>query len=195
MNSEHAAAKPQLREGSLAQTHTLVWISLFAALMVVGSYAHFPLGPVPISLQVLFVLMAGFILGLKGGILAVGLYILAGLVGLPVFYGGHGGLGHVLGPTGGYILGFIPAVMIAGWAGGKIKRRPLPWSAGVAIAVGAYCAIYAVGLSWLGQVLEIGWTKAAAIGMLPFLPSDLLQIVLCVSAVRYMQKHSLVPGT
>lgn len=194
MNREHTVMKAQLREESLVQTHYMVWISLFAALMAVGSYAHFPLGPVPISLQVLFVLMAGFVLGPKGGILAVGLYMLAGLVGLPVFYGGHGGLGHVLGPTGGYLIGFIPAVLIAGWGGQRVVKRPLPWAAGVGIAVGAYCSIYAVGLFWLKQALDIGWVKAATVGMFPFLFSDILQIVICISVVRYMQKHDLVPG-
>ncbi|MDZ7759405.1 MAG: biotin transporter BioY [Desulfovermiculus sp.] len=193
MTTEHTVGTSQAGEGSLIQTHNMVWISLFAALMVVGSYAHFPLGPVPISLQVLFVLMAGFVLGLKGGSLAVGLYILAGLVGLPVFYGGHGGLGHVLGPTGGYLVGFIPAVVITGWGGQKIRKQPLPWTAGVGIALGAYLAIYAVGLTWLRQILDIGWAKAATIGMFPFLPSDVLQIIICISAVRYMQKHGLVP--
>ena len=194
MKREHTVTKAQPGVESLAQTHKIVWISLFAALIAVGSYAHFPLGPVPISLQVLFVLMAGLVLGPQGGLLAVGLYMLAGLVGLPVFYGGHGGLGHVLGPTGGYLIGFIPAVLIAGWGGQRVVKKPLPWVAGILITVGAYCTIYAVGLFWLKQVLDIGWVKAASVGMFPFLFSDILQIAICISVVRYMQKHDLVPG-
>jgi biotin transport system substrate-specific component len=181
-------------ESSLIRTHVLVWISLFAALMAVGSYVHFPLGPVPVSLQVLFVLMAGFVLGPMGGISAVGLYILAGGVGLPVFYGGHGGLGHLLGPTGGYILGFVPAVLITGLGGRRTKgAKPLPWLRGVCTAVGAYAAIYALGLFWLRQALDIGWAKAAGLGMLPFLFSDVLQVAICISAVRYLQRYGLVP--
>jgi biotin transport system substrate-specific component len=195
MGTEQVAEGKVGRERTLAQTHGLVWVSLFAALIAVGSYLHFPLGPVPISLQVLFVLMAGFILGPKGGSMAVGLYILAGLVGLPVFYGGHGGLGHVLGPTGGYIIGFIPAVFVTGWAGRWIQREPLPWMAGIGITVSAYVFLYAIGLFWLRHILDTSWAKAFAVGMFPFLISDALQIALCLSAVRYMQKQGLTPDS
>jgi biotin transport system substrate-specific component len=192
MNVEKAEMNETM-DKSLIQTYLLVWISLFAALIAVGSYVHFPLGPVPISLQVLFVIMAGFVLGPKGGSFAVGLYILAGMVGLPVFYGGHGGLGHVLGPTGGYLAGFVPAVLITGWGKRAISSRPLPWIAGIAFSVAAYAGIYGMGLAWLSHVLQISWAQAAAVGMLPFLISDGLQIAICLSAVRYLQKQSLVP--
>jgi biotin transport system substrate-specific component len=192
MNTEHIKLS-EISDESLDQTHQLVWTSLFAALMAVGSYVHFPVGPVPISLQVLFVLMAGFVLGPKGGLLAVGLYIFAGLVGLPVFYGGHGGLGHVLGPTGGYLAGFVPAVLITGWGRRVFSSRPLSWIGGICFSVAAYAGIYGMGLAWLGHVLQISWSQAAVAGMLPFLFSDGLQVAICLSAVRYLQKHGLVP--
>ncbi|MFO7802682.1 MAG: biotin transporter BioY, partial [Desulfovermiculus sp.] len=57
----------------------------------------------------------------------------------------------------------------------------------------AYASIYVLGLSWLQRVLDVGWAQAATVGMLPFLLSDCLQIAICVSAVRYLQRHSLVP--
>lgn len=192
MTIEGFESKQERLDQSLDHTHRLVWVSLFAALMAVGSYLHFPLGPVPVSLQVLFVLMAGFVLGPKRGILAVGLYILAGAVGLPVFYGGHGGLGHFLGPTGGYLLGFGPAVLVTGWGTRLAKTRPLPWLHGIGIAALAYVFVYSLGLFRLSQVLDVGWLQAAAVGMLPFLPSDVLQIGICVGAVRYLQKNNLV---
>ncbi|MFO7803995.1 MAG: biotin transporter BioY [Desulfovermiculus sp.] len=192
MCADRIARTRSVQEHSLTQTHALVWSALLAALIAVGGYLHFPLGPVPISLQVLFVIMAGFILGPKRGLLAVGLYLVAGLVGLPVFHGGHGGLGHILGPTGGYLVGFVPAVLITGWGSKRVQTGPLPWIYGILIALLAYASIYVLGLSWLQRVLDVGWAQAATVGMLPFLLSDCLQIAICVSAVRYLQRHSLV---
>ena len=179
--------------GPLQETHLMVWTSLFAGLMAVGAYLHFPLGPVPISLSVVFVLMAGFVLGPKRGLMAVLLYILAGLVGLPVFYGGNAGLGHVLGPTGGYIAGFLPAVLVTGLGKKWMVTGRYPMIGGTIFALMAYVCIYAAGLPWLKQVLEVSWGKAAALGMVPFLVSDVLQIALCVSAVRFLHKQGLVP--
>ncbi|MDQ1330177.1 MAG: biotin transport system substrate-specific component, partial [Thermodesulfobacteriota bacterium] len=92
----------------------MAYASLLAALTAVGAYIAIPVGPVPIVLQSLFILLAGLLLGSTWGVAGVGIYLLAGAFGLPVFAGGAGGIGRFLGPTGGYLLGFLPAVYIIG---------------------------------------------------------------------------------
>jgi len=183
-----------MADTTLHHMHKLVWSALFAALITAGAYLHFPLGPVPISLQVLFVLLAGFVLGPLSGFSAVCLYILAGLAGLPVFYGGTAGLAHVLGPTGGYIVGFLGAPLITGLGAKTAPSAPLSWPRGIAFAALAYAPIYLAGLTWLKISLAAGWLKVFSIGMLPFLPSDALQILACAAAARFMQQQRLAPA-
>jgi biotin transport system substrate-specific component len=181
-----------MNDQPLSQLHGLVWTGLLAALMVVGAYVHFPLGPVPISMQVCFVLLSGFVLGPLGGMLAVLLYILAGLAGLPVFYGGTSGFGHLLGPTGGYIMGFVFTPLITGLSQ-RPGARSLPWVRGVVFGFLGYVPIYVLGLFWLKTTLAISGAKAVGVGMLPFLPSDVLQVAASVSAARVLIRQDLLP--
>ena len=178
---------------SLQHLHRLVWCALLAALIAVGSYLHFPLGPVPISLQVCFVLLSGFVLGPSWGFAAVAMYVLAGLAGLPVFSGGSSGIGHILGPTGGYLLGFLAAPLITGLWSRLTRKTRLPWGWGVLACVAGYAPIYGLGLARLQTSLDIGWSQAVWVGLLPFLPSDGLQILVAVSAARYLHQQQLTP--
>jgi len=95
-----------------------VYASLMAALTAAGAYLAIPIGPVPIILQNLFVFLSGLLLGPRWGAASIGVYLLAGALGLPVFAGGVGGIGRFAGPTGGYLLGFLPAVYVIGWISG-----------------------------------------------------------------------------
>ena len=92
----------------------LVLASLFAALTAVGAFVAIPIGPVPIVLQNLFVMLMGLMLGPRWGLAGVAAYLLAGALGLPVFAGGTGGGGRFVGPTGGYLLGYLPSVAVIG---------------------------------------------------------------------------------
>ena len=179
----------QVLSPSFASLHRLVWTALLAALIAMGAYAHFPLGPVPISLQVLFVLLAGFLLGPLAGSSAVGLYLLAGLVGLPVFSGGSSGLGHILGPSGGYLLGFLLTPLVTGQARRVIHEGHLPWAWALGLAILGYVPIYGIGLPWLKASLDVGWDKALATGMLPFMVSDCLQIAAVAAASRFFHRR------
>ncbi|MFH2130143.1 MAG: biotin transporter BioY, partial [bacterium] len=96
------------------QLRLTVYAALFAALISAGAFMAIPIGPVPIVLQNMFVLLAGVLLGWKWGAASVLIYLLAGAVGFPVFSAGRGGVAHLLGPTGGYLLSYIPAVIVAG---------------------------------------------------------------------------------
>lgn len=166
------------------QLRMTVYASLFAALIAAGAYLAIPVGPVPIVLQNFFVMLAGLLLGGVWGMGAVGLYLLAGAAGLPVFAGGTGGIGRLLGPTGGYLLGYIPAVFLIGILSekgkGKIFIDVLAMICGTVI-------IYAFGVSWLRTVTGMAWAKALAAGMYPFLPGDILKIVAAIPVARTLR--------
>jgi biotin transport system substrate-specific component len=162
----------------------MVYAALFAALTAVGAYLFIPIGPVPIVLQNMFVFLAGLLLGSRWGLASVAVYLLAGLCGLPVFAGGTGGIGRFLGPTGGFLLGYLPAVFLVGSIAERGGGR-IAWDV-VAMVVGS-AALYACGATWLKVVTAMTFAKAAAVGILPFLPGDALKIAaaaLIAQAVR-----------
>ncbi len=152
-----------------------VYASFMAALICVGAYMTIPIpfGPVPIVLQNMFVLLAGLLLGPKWGLGCVGVYLLAGAVGFPVFSGGTSGIGRLVGPTGGYLVGYIPCVLtvaiISRLGRGKTFFDIMAMIVGTAI-------VYAFGVSWLKIVANLDWIKALSAGMLPFLIGDGLKI-------------------
>ncbi len=150
------------------------YASLLAALTAVGAYISIPIGPVPIVLQNLFVYLMGLLLGLRWGLAGMGAYLLAGAVGLPVFSGGRGGLGHLIGPTGGYLIGFVPAVAAIGFITEKTKGQLV---FGILALILATAIIYICGVSWLSIVTNMTLSKALMVGMVPFLPGDLMKIV------------------
>lgn len=147
--------------------------ALFVALITVGSYIVIPLpfSPVPIALQSGFVLLAGLMLPARWAVGSVLLYLFLGGVGLPLFAGGSGGLGHLVGPTGGYLLGYVPAV-----AATALIAADSLWPRIVAATVGSLL-IYAVGVPWLAIVQGLSPVQAISLGMVPFLPGDALKVV------------------
>jgi biotin transport system substrate-specific component len=177
----------------LTSLHRLVFTALMAALIAIGAYIHFPLGPVPVSLQTLFVILAGFILGPVGGAVSALLYILGGVLGLPIFSGGRAGLGHLLGPTGGYIFGFVLAAAAAGLAA-KARNGAMPFWRGLLWGGIGFLLIYAVGLTWLKTTLSLDWIKAMTVGFFPFLPGDAVKLVLAVLAYKFLQNKRLLPS-
>lgn len=99
-------------------------VALFAALIALGAFVKIPFPGVPLTLQGVFVLLAGLLLGPQKGLLAVSLYIFIGLAGLPVFSGG-GGIAYIFRPSFGYLLGFLPAVFVTGKMAQKDRGQPL----------------------------------------------------------------------
>jgi len=167
----------------------VVIIALFAALIVAGAYISIPIGPVPITLQTLFILLAGLLGGRRIGMAAVAVYLALGAMGLPVFSGGTGGFARFFSPTGGFLISWLPAVAIAGICS-DIGYRPasqegetttkihLLWM--VLGALAASIIIYAIGLTVLKLNLDFSWSKTIAVGLLPFLPGDLLKLISAV---------------
>ena len=161
--------------------HKLVLASLMAALIAVGGYIAVPIGPVPIVLQNLFVLVAALLLGSRWGSAAVAVYLLAGTCGLPVFAGGGGGIGHLFGPRGGYLFGFLLAAFVVGKISELSGRSPLVEIVGMILGS---LLIYAVGVPWLKTILGFDYGKALAVGMYPFVIGDILKIVAAFVIVK-----------
>ncbi|WP_309627268.1 biotin transporter BioY [Brevundimonas sp.] len=140
-------------------------VVLFAILTAVGAQVSLPMVPVPMTLQSLAVVLAGGVLGPRGGVAAMGLYLAAAAVGLPVLSDGRGGMAALTGPTAGYLVGFVLAAWASGEAGRRgWLRRPLP---GIVILSAAHLSILLPGAAWLA--LDIGWTAAMSGGFTPFL--------------------------
>ena len=169
--------------------HRLVLIALFAALLAVGSWISIPIGPVPITLQTMFLTLAGLILGPRDGALAALLFLAAGLLGLPVFSGGKGGLAVFLGPTGGFMLAFPVTAWICGLAGGK-RKTALPRAVALCCLGGAI--MYAAGALRLMQVMDISLTQALWVGVIPFLPGGALKLWAALAAQRYLARQGLL---
>lgn len=166
------------------QLRMMVYASLLAALTAAGAYLAIPIGPVPIVLQNLFVLLTGLLLGPRWGTTSVGVYLLAGALGLPVFAGGIGGIGRFAGPTGGYLLGFVPAVYVIGWISKRAGERI------IFDVIAMFCGsiiIYACGVTWLKILTSMTLSKALAVGMYPFIPGDILKIAAAVPIAKALR--------
>ena len=166
-----------------SQLQMTVYSSLMAALIAVGAFIAIPIGPVPIVLQNLFVMLAGLLLGARWGMASVGLYLLAGICGLPVFSGGGAGLGHFFGPTGGYLISYLPAVFIIG----LVAEKTTGLIARTGALVAAHVIIFGLGVTWLKVATGMTFAKAMAVGMFPFLIGDVIKIIaaLCIARALY----------
>jgi biotin transport system substrate-specific component len=177
-----------MEENSVVSTNrkTITGITLtalFAALIAAGTFIAIPLpfSPVPVVLQNLFALLSGLILGPLLGSAAVGLYLLAGAIGAPVFAGAAGGFARFLGPTGGFLLGYLLAALTAG----LIAGRPRPdvktprWRIILAVLAG-FLIVYVPGVIRLKFVIDKPWAAAIAGGFTPFIIGDLVKGVLAV---------------
>lgn len=133
-----------------------------------------PFSPVPITGQTLAVLLVGALLGSRRGSLCLLAYLAEGIAGLPVFAGGKAGLTHLMGPTGGYLVGFVAAAYVTG----LLAERGCDRRTGTALLVMLLgnAAIYAFGLLWL--TCFVGGERALAVGLLPFVPGDFLKLFL-----------------
>ena len=158
--------------------------------LTASAWLSVPFFPVPLTMQTLAVLLVGGLLGPKRGLAAVAGYLALGLAGAPVFHGGLGGPAVLLGPTGGYLVGFLPAALLMGLAArwalrGARQLRPLGQLLVLAAgAVSAEVAIYCLGVPWLALFAGLGLGEAAAVGFVPFLLGDLLKAAVAVGAVR-----------
>lgn len=154
-------------------------VALFVVATAVGARISVPvpLTPVPMTLQTLFVLLSGALLGPTLGAGAQMAYLGAGMAGLPVFAGGAG-LAYLLGPTGGYLFAFPVAAFLAGVVVDRLPRRGIGGAALLFVALFAVSLIVLLaGAAWLG-VMTGDFAGAFALGFLPFLAGDVLKVAL-----------------
>lgn len=154
----------------------------FALLTALGARLSIPLTPVPITMQTFFVLLGGLMLGSRLGASAQTLYVALGALGVPMFAGGALGFAYLLGPTGGYLVGFVAAAWLVGQlARGLDPKSPrAAWQVMAVLAAGTV-AIYVPGVYWLARTTGMGSRSALVAGVLPFLPTDALKAVLAAS--------------
>lgn len=158
--------------------------ALFAALTAIGAQISIPLGEVPITLQVLFVLLSGLILRARLGFISQAVYVLMGALGLPVFAGLKGGFPIIYGPTGGYIIAFPIAALIAGLI--AIKKENIYGYAAASLA--GILVIYFLGWLRLGFFLGGDFKKAFALGVAPFILVDILKGAVAILVADRVRK-------
>lgn len=161
-------------------------VVLFSAATAAGAYVAVPLGftPVPMTLQTLFVLLAGVVLGPVAGAASQLLYLGVGAVGVPVFAGGGAGLAWVFGPTGGYLIAFPVAAALTGWIAGR-DGALFRTAAGI---VAGSAAIFILGAAWLSVVGAVAPGQVFASAVAPFLPGAVLKAAIALAAARPLMR-------
>lgn len=152
--------------------------ALFAALIAAGAFIRIPLPPVPITLQTLFALCAGLLLPVSVSLSSVLVYLFLGAVGLPIFTSG-GGIAALTGPTGGYLIGLIPAVIVAGL---MMKKKDAGFAYILLTALLATIALYIPGLAWLGYSRSLSFTATLTAGLVPFIVGDVIKLLVASAA-------------
>ena len=154
----------------------LAVLALFGSLLLtVSAKLQVPFYPVPMTLQTLVIFLLGIAYGPRLAVATVVLYLAQGAVGLPVFSGTPErgiGLAYMVGPTGGYLVGFAAATAVTGWVAER-SRGVLATALGIAAAT---VTIYALGAGWLATI--VGMEKALALGVVPFLLGDVVKLAL-----------------
>ena len=156
-------------------TKTMALIAVMTAVTCVLAPLSIPIGPVPISLTNLAIYFGLYILGMKKETVSYIIYLLIGFVGVPVFSGFTGGAGKLLGPTGGYLIGFIPMAVVAGILIDKFDGRVVPSVVGMIIGT-AIC--YALGTIWFCIQADYEAVPALMLCVIPFLPGDAAKIAI-----------------
>lgn len=178
-----------------SKTYDMVYIAVFAVLIAICSWISIPM-TVPFTLQTFAVFLAVGVLGGKRGSLAVLIYILLGAVGIPVFAGFSGGIGQLLGNTGGYIIGFLFSVLLM-WLIEKLFGRKT-WVLGISMVLGLIVC-YAIGTVWfmvvyaqnsgaVGLATVLGWC------VIPFIIPDLVKIALALTLSKRLSKALKLNG-
>lgn len=164
----------------------------------------FPISPVPMSLATLMLYLSVYILGKKHATISCGIYLLIGLVGLPVFSGFTGGAGKLLGPTGGYLIGYLALTWIGGWcvekwsgvsdnAGESGNGRLNFLLQGLGLVTGTVVC-YLFGTVWLAYQAGMDFVMTLGVGVLPFIIGDVVKIAVGVAVGNLVRKRLVKAG-
>jgi len=178
---------PDRADGFSAVARAVILVALGTALLALSAKINLPLPYVPMTLQTLVVLMIGAAYGRRLGSATVIAYLAEGAIGLPVFAGPVGGLAPLLGPTAGYLAGFVVAAFITGWLSERGWDRSVPR---LFVAMGfGHIVILAAGFAWLAFGMKLGVEKAWLVGIVPFVAASVIKNALgavFVPAIRHM---------
>jgi len=169
----------EIKSSKKLSVKQLTRIGLSAAVLCILSPFSIPIpvSQIPITLSIFAIFLVLVVLGMKEGLISIIIYILLGAVGLPVFSGFSGGIGKLLGPTGGYIIGYIPLAIIAGLFIDKFNRKLVPMVLGMILGT-ASC--YLLGTLWLMHSASLTLSAALAAAVIPYIPFDLGKLVVAV---------------
>ena len=158
--------------------------ALSASLICICSWIALPIGGVPITLQTFGVAFCGFLLGARGGACTAVLYLALGAVGLPVFAGFGGSLAFLVGPTGGFLVGF-PILALSCGLGARSKRSVF----GLATALFGLIFCHLTGILWFAHVSAVSLAQAFLISSLPYLAKDVFCVVIARAAAKKVKKR------
>ena len=173
-------------KNTASRTYAMTSIALMAAVTCIVGPFSIPIGPVPISLTVLAILLGVYVLGTKKGTISCLLYLLIGAVGLPVFSGFAGGFGKLAGPTGGYLVGYVFMALIAGFFIFRFYDKIVLQFLGMLLGL---AVLYAFGTAWLAFSAGMTFGQALAVGVIPFIAFDIAKIIIAIILGRAIRKR------
>ncbi len=168
------------------KTRMMTETALMSAVLCILGPLAIPIGPVPISLATLGVLLATYVTGPLKGTISCLIYLAVGTVGLPVFSGFQGGFAKLAGPTGGYLLGYLFLALISGWFIHNFYDKI--WMQFIGMCLGTV-VLYAIGTLWLAHVAGLTFVEALAAGVLPFIPGDIVKMIVAMVLGRTLNKR------
>jgi len=177
---------PDRADGLSGVLRTVILIALGTALLAFSAKLSLPLPYVPMTLQTLVVLVIGAAYGWRLGSVTLVAYLAEGAVGFPVFAGPVGGLAPLVGPTAGYLFGFVAAALVTGWRSERGWDRSMLWLF-VAMALG-HILILAAGFGWLAFGANLGVEKAWLVGVAPFIAGSLIKNALGAALVPAIRR-------
>ncbi|MCJ7688791.1 MAG: biotin transporter BioY [Clostridiaceae bacterium] len=171
--------------------HHLTLIGVMAAVTCILGPLSLPIGIVPISLTNLAIYFSVYVLGQKRGTLSYIVYLFIGLIGLPVFSGFSGGFTKIFGPTGGYLIGFIFMAFISGIFIDKFPNNIYMCFLGMILGT---IVTYIFGTAWLAYQSNITFNASLAVGVLPFIPGDIVKMVIASLIGPQIKKRLISAG-
>ena len=166
------------------KTTDLVYIGIFAALIAVCAWLSIPMA-IPFTLQTFAVCLTAALLGAKRGTLTIAIYILLGMIGVPVFTGFKSGIAVITGPTGGYVAGFIFTALIIGFAADKLGSKL--WITILSMIIGV-ATCYLFGTVWYMIAYKTSFVSALSLCVVPFILPDLVKIILAAVLTGRLKK-------
>ncbi|MBQ8591484.1 MAG: biotin transporter BioY [Lachnospiraceae bacterium] len=175
------------------KTYKMAAVGLMAALIcILGPVViMLPFTPIPISLATLVLYLSAFVLGYRLATISCLIYLLLGLVGLPVFSGFAGGAGKLFGPTGGYLIGYLLVVYVSGYFIEKFYKMWYFHLIGMALAT---AILYLFGTVWLACCADMTFAEAFMAGVIPFIPGDIVKIVIILFVGPMIRKRLYKAG-